>query len=90
MNELATEVKRSYEYALACYPGRPVGQLVLVGGGARMRNLPEFLGNALGINVRAAGSLLADDRCHLRASFASPYGVEEFAVAIGLAMGGRG
>jgi type IV pilus assembly protein PilM len=88
LNGLATEVKRSYEYALACYPGRPAGQLVLVGGGARMRNLPEFLGNALGINVRAAGSLLADDRCHLRASFASPYGVEEFAVAIGLAMGG--
>jgi hypothetical protein len=52
-----------------------------------MRNLPEFLGSALGINVRAAGSLLQDDKCRLRCSFSNPYGAEEFAVAIGLAMG---
>ena len=58
LNDLASEVKRSYEYVLSCYPGRQAADLVLCGGGSLLRYFPEFLGNALGIPVRRASSYL--------------------------------
>jgi Tfp pilus assembly PilM family ATPase len=84
---LALEVKRSYEYALSCYPGRQVRDLVLVGGGATMRRLPEFMGGALGIPVRRATDFLKLPDCRLR--FDPPgdaFSLEVFAPAVGLAM----
>jgi type IV pilus assembly protein PilM len=90
LNRLANEVKRSYEYALTCYPENRAGQLVLVGGGARMRNLPQFLGKALGIVVRPAGAVLGDDACRLQGGQSLRNTVEELASAIGLAMGAAG
>jgi type IV pilus assembly protein PilM len=86
LNRLANEVKRSYEYALTCYPEQRVGQLALVGGGARMRNLPEFLSKALGIAVRPAGAVLGDDACRLQGGQSLRNNIEELASAIGLAM----
>ena len=58
LNDLASEVKRSYEYVLSCYPGRQAADLVLCGGGSLLHHLPEFLGSALGIPVRRASSYL--------------------------------
>ena len=60
LNDLASEVKRSYEYVLSCYPGRRAADLVLCGGGSLLHYFPEFLGNALGIPVRRASSYLQD------------------------------
>lgn len=94
LKDLASEVKRSYEYVLGCYPSRHAADLMLVGGGATMRNLPEFLTSVLGIPVRLAGDYLADDACRLRYAVddacthkAGVVRVETLASAVGLAIG---
>jgi len=88
LKELASEVKRSYEYVLSCYPRRSVGDLILVGGGAVMRNLPEFLSAALGIPVRRASGYLDGDGYRLRCTaVGQQQRLEVLALAIGLAIG---
>ncbi len=94
LKELASEVKRSYEYVLGCYPSRHAADLMLVGGGATMRNLSEFLTSLLGIPVRLAGDYLGDDACRLGYAIDAPSArktgaerLEIIASAIGLAMG---
>jgi len=88
LTELATEVKRSFEYVLGCHPSCHAGDLMLVGGGALMRNLPEYLGQALGIEVAPASTHAreADARIAFPASMRDP--IELFALAVGLAAGG--
>ena len=87
LHDIAAEVKRSYEYVLSCYPGRRVGDLMLVGGGACMRNLPDFLGDALGIEVRVASQYLPDAGCRLTFSSGKRHRIEQTALAIGAALG---
>lgn len=65
LKDLASQIKRSYEYALSCYPRRQAAGLVLVGGGAALRHLPEFLNDALGIPVRRASEYLGEPTCRL-------------------------
>ncbi len=94
LNDLASEVKRSYEYVLSCYPGRQAGDLVLCGGGSLLRYLPEFLGTALGIPVRRASSFLQVSEpplgsigaCRLRFAIEPIAPLEVLAVAVGLAI----
>ncbi len=88
-NELrcvVSEIERSYEYALSCYPQRRAGGLCLVGGGAAMRNLPEFLGDALSIPVARASDYLNRECCRVTFDAGNPEEMDEFAVAIGLAL----
>lgn len=88
LKELASEIKRSYEYARSCYPRRRVGDLVVVGGGAAMHNLPEFLSGALGIPVKRASDCLDDDGCRLRCNTTEQRKrFNVFAQAVGLALG---
>lgn len=86
LKALATEIKRSYEYVLGCYPERRAGDLVLVGGGASMNHLPEFLGESLGITVRRASSYIDSGDCRLCG--VAEYGemLESIALAAGLAI----
>ena len=49
LDDLATEVRRSLEFHLGRYPDTTFSRLVLVGGGAKLRNLDEFLSNNLGV-----------------------------------------
>lgn len=86
LHALAAEVKRSYEYALSCYPACKPGGLVLVGGGAAMRNLPEFLSAELGIEVVCASTLLKRGAHRLQIGVSMIHSLEEFALAIGLAV----
>ncbi len=88
LRDIALEVKRSYEYVLGCYPGRRAADLVLVGGGAAMKNLPEYLNNALGIVVRRASLYLENDSCRLEYAGGRPNRFDEFALAIGLTVKG--
>lgn len=88
LNDLAAEVKRSYEYVLSCYPGNQAADLILCGGGSRLHNLPEFLGNTLGISVLRASSYLERESCRLsrRAGSEPNAPLEILAVAVGLAI----
>jgi len=83
---ITAEIKRSYEYALSCYAGRKPADLMVVGGGAALGNLPEFLSSELGIPVRPASAYLDRPDCRLAVprGAANPLGV--YALAIGLAM----
>ncbi len=49
LDDLATEVRRSLEFHLGRYPDTTFSRLVLVGGGAKLRNLDEFLTGNLGV-----------------------------------------
>ncbi len=88
LNDLAAQVQRSYEYALNCYSGRHAADLVLVGGGAAMPRLAQHLSDALAIPVRPAASYLEEKSCRLRYASARQNRLEEFALAIGLAIEG--
>ena len=95
-NELrcvVSEIERSYEYVLSCYPQHRAGSLILVGGGAAMRNLPEFFNDALSVPVARASDYLNRDRqagltgsCRVTFDAGKPEEMDEFAVAIGLAL----
>ena len=86
LNGMATQIKRSYEYVLNCYGGRKAGSLVLVGGGAALRNLPEFLTQSLGIPVQRASDLVAHEDSNLQIGPLDAAPLEEYALAIGLAI----
>jgi Tfp pilus assembly PilM family ATPase len=86
LNEMATEIKRSYEYVLGSYLGKRASDLVLVGAGAAMPNLAGFLGGVLGITVRPASHYLSMPECRLQMDASTKEHVEDFAVAIGLAI----
>lgn len=87
LNDLAAEVKRSYEYVLSCYTGCRAADLILVGGGAALRNLPEYLSSALAIPVCRASEYLDRSSCRLRYASGRSGIFETVALAIGLALG---
>ncbi|HUU84474.1 MAG TPA: hypothetical protein VM243_13320 [Phycisphaerae bacterium] len=58
LERIAGEIERSYEYVLQCYPGRRAADLILVGGGAALKNLDTWLARRLGIPVTAADAYL--------------------------------
>ncbi len=49
LEELASEVRRSLEFHLGRYPDATISRLVLLGGGARLRNLDVFLTQMIGV-----------------------------------------
>lgn len=87
LTEIASEVKRSFEYVLGCHPSCRAGDLMLVGGGARLRNISEFLNAALGIEIAPASDYVArpESRIHWPSSHRDP--IDAFALAAGLALG---
>ena len=86
LNALANEIKRSYEYVLGCYRSYAAADLILVGGGAALRNLPEFLCDALGIRARRASDYLTDEACAIAAEGDAREGFDEVALAVGLSL----
>ncbi len=84
LRDLASEVKRSYEYVLSCYPQRRAADLILTGGGAATRKLPESLANVLAIPVRRASDYLGEPGCRLQLVSLERNRLELFATAIGL------
>ena len=88
LNDLASEVRRSYEYVLSCYPSRQAADLVLVGGGAAMRNLPEFLADSLGIPVHRASHYLEGPSSRLSCGSETAGQLPSLALAVGLALEG--
>ncbi|MCP4591629.1 MAG: hypothetical protein GY842_12885 [bacterium] len=96
LDGLCGEIERSYRYALQCHPGAEPSELILVGGGAELRNLDGYLQDRLGIEVNAAGRRL--ERTELgeergvetafipRAAAGKRYPLSVIAGAIGLAI----
>ncbi|MFQ5413806.1 MAG: pilus assembly protein PilM [Phycisphaerae bacterium] len=87
LHALAAEVKRSYEYVLSCYPRCHAADLILVGGGAGMRNLPEWLASAAGVCMRRASDYMRGGSCALEYPETAGAPLESMAVAVGLALG---
>ena len=87
LEELITEVRRSLEYHASRYPDAAVRRIVLIGGGARMKNLDAYFTQELGIPV-GLGNPLA--RLPLRTAQVSPEFIDAsgpaLAVALGLAL----
>jgi len=54
LGELSGETRRSLEYFTGKYPDIPIARIVLLGGGARLKNLDVFLQNEMGIRVTVA------------------------------------
>ncbi len=84
LNDVAAEVKRSYEYVLSCHANRAAADLVLVGGGAGLGNLPEFLSSALGIPVARASDALSCQDCRVRVAPTVREPIDRYSLAIGL------
>ncbi len=87
LEELIAEVRRSLEYHASRYPDAAVRRVVLIGGGARMKNIDAYFTQELGIPV-SIGNPLA--RLPLRSAQVSPDFIDAngpaLAVALGLAL----
>lgn len=84
---LTGELKRSFEYALSCYPESTLTQLILTGGAGGMTNLAEFLEDALGITVRRASSLVDTPSSSIQRGRTQPEHFDSLALAVGLSLG---
>ena len=87
LEELIAEVRRSLEYHASRYPDAAVRRIVLIGGGAHMKNLDAYFTQELGIPV-SLGNPLA--RLPLKSAHISPDFIDAngpaLAVALGLAL----
>ncbi len=54
LGEMLADIERAFSFVMEQYPRRQAGSLVLVGGGARMPGLPEWIARELGIPVTLA------------------------------------
>ena len=87
LEDLATEVRRSLEFHLGRYPDTTFSRLVLVGGGAKLRNLDEFLTGSLGVLTQ-----VGDPFAHIKVNTPGlppefvPTNAPLCAVALGLAL----
>jgi hypothetical protein len=77
LDELVNEVRRSLEYHASRYPDAAVRRIVLIGGGARMKNIDAYFTQELGI-PSAIGNPLA--RLTLRSSKIAPDFIDQNAV----------
>jgi len=86
LSALCGEIEQSYRYALQCYPDHQVSELLLVGGGADLRNLDEYLKGQLGIEVCSAGKRLESTAMAAYCVAGKRYSTGALACAIGLAI----
>lgn len=87
LNEIATEIKKSYEYILGCYPSRKAAELILVGGGCELIHLPEYLNSVLGISVQRASQYLTLEGCSIHLHSDMNCSLNVMGLAIGLTLG---
>lgn len=84
LSDLAGEIKRSYEYILSHYGIEDAGDLLLVGGGARLINLGGFLSHSLGINAMPLSDCRHDTESTIKLASTRETPWERLALAIGL------
>ena len=84
LEELITEVRRSLEYHASRYPDAAVRRIVLIGGGARMKNLDAYFTQELGIPA-SIGNPLA--RLSVKSSQLQPDYINANGPALSVALG---
>jgi Tfp pilus assembly PilM family ATPase len=90
LDDLASQIERSYAYALQCYAHCSASELMLWGGGAELKCVDTFFGDRLGITVRrvtdvvdqAKNGRVVDARSTARVRIP----LTELACAVGLAL----
>ena len=87
--DLTTEIRRSLEFFRVQAGDADINRMVLAGGGAKLRGLPEAIGDALGFRVDLANPWLtvAVDENRFDPEYLRKIG-PEFAVPLGLALRG--
>ncbi len=87
LEELSNEVRRSLEFHLGRYPDATISRLVLLGGGAKLRNLDVFFTQMLGVPATVANPFahIAVQTPKLPPDYATENG-PTCAVALGLAL----
>jgi type IV pilus assembly protein PilM len=87
--DLTTEIRRSLEFFRVQAGDAVINRMVLAGGGAKLRGLPEAIGDALGLRVDLANPWLtvAVDENRFDPDYLRKIG-PEFAVPLGLALRG--
>ncbi len=87
--ELTTEIRRSLEFFRVQSGDATISRMVVTGGGAKLRGLPEAIGDALGIKVELGDPWLSVtvDENRFDTHYLKKVG-SEFAVPLGLALRG--
>lgn len=87
LDTLVSEVRRSLEYHTSRYPDAAVQRVMIVGGGAKLKNLDVYLTQELGLPAVVSNPIA---QLNIKAPQLPPGYVEEngtlFTVALGLAM----
>jgi len=90
LESVTREIERSFAYVLQCYAKSSAGELVLVGGGAELKGVGDYLAQKLGITVSRVDDLLERPAARLkdlRPAVERRVPVGALAAAIGLAIG---
>ncbi len=85
---ISLEIERSYEYLLQCYAPFGAGDLVLVGGGALLKGLDEWLAGQLGIRVMPLSQCPTEEARRLSIGLNGSESLEVCALACGLSLQG--
>ncbi len=87
--ELTTEIRRSLEFFRVQTGDANISRMVVTGGGAKLRGLPEAIGDALGFRVELGDPWLTIhfDENRFDSQYLQKWG-PEFAVPLGLALRG--
>ncbi|HRQ10922.1 MAG TPA: pilus assembly protein PilM, partial [Trueperaceae bacterium] len=87
--ELTTEIRRSLEFFRVQSGDATISRMLVTGGGAKLRGLPEAIGDALGIKVELGDPWLSVtvDEGRFDAHYLKKVAAE-FAVPLGLALRG--
>ncbi len=88
VQRMSLELERSYEYVLQCYPTHKPGALILVGGGARMNGLHQYLAGKLGIESLPVSRCASHETESLISGLRGHDSLEICALACGLSLQG--
>jgi type IV pilus assembly protein PilM len=86
LEKLLTEIERSFAYYREKEQSEPVEQLILLGGGGNLKNLPEHLSEGLHIPVQLGNPLAAFPSSEALLPDNDPQTANRFASALGAAL----
>ena len=88
VQRMSLELERSYEYVLQCYPSHTPSALILVGGGAQLNGLDQYLAGKLGIESLPVGRCASRETESLISGLRGHDSLEVCALACGLSLQG--